>query len=50
MVENEVAFVELQLGRTNEEIKGRVLWGNATKEMSYQVQKIESSFLKMLLY
>jgi hypothetical protein len=29
-----------------EEINGRALWGNATREMSYQVQKIESFFLK----
>jgi hypothetical protein len=36
MVEDEVACVELQFGRTWEEIKRRALWGNGGGEINDQ--------------
>jgi hypothetical protein len=37
MVEDEEACVELQLGRTGEEVKGEVLWENGGREISDQI-------------
>jgi hypothetical protein len=36
MVEDEMACVEPQLGRTGEEIKRKALWGNGGREISDQ--------------
>jgi len=45
MVEDEVALVELRLGRMREEYKSGALWG---MQGSGQVLKIENSFLRVL--
>jgi hypothetical protein len=46
MVEDEVALVELRLGRTREEHKRGALWG---MQGSGQDLKIENLFLRVLL-
>jgi hypothetical protein len=46
MVEDEMALVELQLGRTKEEYKRAVLWG---MHGSCQVLKIENMFFRIMI-